>query len=384
MEAVGSGVAHLSHFTQTLLAHEREVDGHVEGHEALVGTDVGRGFLTTDVLFTRLKCQHESTLSAVVEGLTHDSSRQFSHQFLGASHETYAGTAEGHRNTEALTFAHGDISAPFGGRLQDGEVVGVGVDDKDAFLLVHGIGDACIVLNDTEIVGLLHDDTGNAAFSQLFVKCLSVESTILGRNELDGEAVEVGIGIDHAAHLRINGLSNQHASSLLGIAPRHHGSLGCGGGTVVHRSVRDVHTREFRNHGLILKDIVQRALRDLSLIRCVGGQELRALNDVLHHAGGVVIVAPGTGEADELLRIQRMRQLFEEEAQVGLGQCLRQVVVALETGSLRHVSEEVVNTLHSRHLQHLLQILLGMREILKHTSSFLQRIIRIKRIIHIL
>ena len=51
----------------------------------------------------------------------------------------------------------------------------------------------------------------------------------------------------------------------------------------------------------------------------------------------------GTSKADELLGAQRVRQLFEEEAEVGLREGLRQVVVTFEPRSLRDISEEVVD-----------------------------------------
>ena len=88
---------------------------------------------------------------------------------------------------------------------------------------------------------------------------------------------------------------------------------------------------------------MERALRDFSLIGGVGGEEFAALDEVLYDAGGIVVVATGTGEADELLRGERACQLLEEEAQVGLGECVGQVVVALEAGRLGHIGEEVVD-----------------------------------------
>ena len=79
-----------------------------------------------------------------------------------------------------------------------------------------------------------------------------------------------------------------------------------------------------------------------------------------------MIVASCPGKADKLLGVGRFGELFEEESQVGLRESFGQFVVSLEACSLRHIVEEVVNRLRAGSLQHLLQVLLGVGEILKH------------------
>ena len=361
-----AGIAHLRHFAKSLFAHEAEVYRDVERHEALVGTDVGGCLLATYVLLASLQRQDESPLAAIVKGLSHDTSRQLSHQLLRAGHVAHARASEGHGNAEALAFAYSHVGSPLGWRLQDSQVAGVGVHYEDALLLVDGVGNACVVLDDAVVVGLLHDESCHAALSKFLVESLAVEDTIGGRHELDGEAVEVCVGLDDAAHLWVHRLAHQDAVCLLGVAPSHHGSLRRSGSAVVHRGVGNVHARQLCNHRLILEDVVKRALRYFGLIRRIGRQELRALDEVLHYAGRIVIVASCTGKANELLCALRCSQLFEEESQVGLRESLRQFVVSLEARSLRNVGKEVVNRLRTGSLQHLLQVLLGVGKILVH------------------
>ena len=125
---------------------------------------------------------------------------------------------------------------------------------------MHGVGNAREVLDDAEVVGLLEDDACHAAHGEFLVECRTRGGAVLGRNELEGYAVEVGIGLHDAAHLRVYGLADEHARGFLGVAPGHHGRLGGGRGAVVHRRIADVESREFGNHRLILKDVVQRSL----------------------------------------------------------------------------------------------------------------------------
>ena len=179
-----------------------------------------------------------------------------------------------------------------------------------------GIGNTRVVFHYAIVVGLLDDNTCHATCGQFFFKSFAVECTVLGGNEVERNAVEVGVGIYNATYLWVEGLTNEDAGCLLGIAPRHHHRLSSGGSTVVHRSIADVETCQFGNHRLIFKNVVQRALRNLSLIGGIGGQKLAAFDEVLHDAGSVVVVATGTGEADELLGVEWVRQLLEEEAEV--------------------------------------------------------------------
>ena len=119
-------------------------------------------------------------------------------------------------------------------------------------------------------------------------------------------------------------------------------------------------------------------------------QELEYCRLVLRHEGGkALIVLPlgvrqefkrdavqllgmeepqyitSPGEADELLSVERAGQLLEEEAEVGLGKGIGQVVVATEARSLGHVGKKVVHGADATSRKHLLQVLAGVGEVLK-------------------
>ncbi len=81
---------------------------------------------------------------------------------------------------------------------------------------------------------------------------------------------------------------------------RHQGGLRHRRGAVVHGRVGDVEPHELADQALELVDGLQRALAHLRLVRRVGGVELAAPDQVVDNRGNVVIVVPGTGEADEV------------------------------------------------------------------------------------
>ena len=73
-------------------------------------------------------------------------------------------------------------------------------------------------------------------------------------------------------------------------------ALGRGGGAVVERGVGNIHAGELSHLGLELEQHLQRALGDFGLVRGVGGQKLRALDEVIHRGRHMVSIGPGAAE----------------------------------------------------------------------------------------
>jgi hypothetical protein len=69
--------------------------------------------------------------------------------------------------------------------------------------------------------------------------------------------------------------------AALGHAPRHHDRFPARGRAVVHRRIRHVAAEQPRDLRLELEHHLQRALRDLGLVRRVGGEELAALDQMI-------------------------------------------------------------------------------------------------------
>ena len=134
-----------------------------------------------------------------------------------------------------------------------------------------GISHSCEVLYNTIIVGSLNHYTGHASFGEFPLQVIAVGDTVALCNADNVDAMIVGVGINHSARLWVKGFAYQHFRGFLCCAECHHHGLGRSGGTVVKRSIRDVHARELGHHALVFKDIVERALRYFGLIGRVTG-----------------------------------------------------------------------------------------------------------------
>ena len=127
-------------------------------------------------------------------------------------------------------------------------------------------------------------------------------------------------------------------------AVRHQDRFAGRGRAVVHGGVGDLHPGQVRHLRLELEEILQRALRDLRLVGRVGGEELRALDDVVD--GGRHVVAIGA-RADEERPVAGGAVLRRERAHDArhfkLGASLRQIERLLQPLRRRYVGEEVVD-----------------------------------------
>ncbi len=74
----------------------------------------------------------------------------------------------------------------------------------------------------------------------------------------------------------------------------------CRGG-VVHRAVGHVEAREFDEHRLVLEEHLEEPLGDFGLVLRVGGDELRALGDIVHERGDVVLVVAAAEELGQVV-----------------------------------------------------------------------------------
>src|SRR5207237_935019 len=70
---------------QSLRAEGGEVDGGAQGEQTLVGADVARRLLATDVLLARLQRQHPAALAIAIGRLADQSSRHLAQELLVAA-----------------------------------------------------------------------------------------------------------------------------------------------------------------------------------------------------------------------------------------------------------------------------------------------------------
>ena len=122
------------------------------------------------------------------------------------------------------------------------------------------VGISGIVFHDAITVRLLYDYSGNTLLRYLLLEIRFVGDAIVFLHHHDVHAVELGVCLHHGEHLLVYGFRNEHRVTLLSCSHSHHHSLCSGCGTVIHRSVRNIHACQFSHHRLIFEDVVERAL----------------------------------------------------------------------------------------------------------------------------
>ena len=100
----------------------------------------------------------------------------------------------------------------------------------------------------------------------------------------------------HLAILRMHRPRN-HRLIAPGHAHRHHHRLGRAGRPVIHRRVRNLHAGQLADHRLELEHRLQRALRNLRLIRRIAGQKLAALHQRIDDHRLIVPIHPRAQKA---------------------------------------------------------------------------------------
>ncbi len=226
------------------------------------------------------------------------------------------------------------------------------------------IGHTVEVFDDAIAVGLLDNKTGHATLVEQLGQRGKIGDTIDLRNAHDLYALEMGIGIYHGSYLGVDGFGQQDAVGLLANGNGHHGSLGRGRSAIVHRGIRHLHACKPRHEGLVFKDIVECALRYLSLVRRVTGKELRTRYNLRNHGRHVMVIHTGTGKA-YLWRIGGAQRV-EIAPNLNLAHGLGHAVVALEAHVGRHVGIKVVERLQPNDIQHLLYVIRRMGEVFEH------------------
>ena len=115
------------------------------------------------------------------------------------------------------------------------------------------------------------------------------------REPVDGLAGHVAEAVDHIGIMRVQTAGNDRLAAP-GHPPRHQHSLTGRRRAVIHGGVGHLHAGQPAHLGLELEQNLQRALADLGLVRRVGGQELRALDQVIDARRHMVLVGAGADE----------------------------------------------------------------------------------------
>ena len=138
-------------------------------------------------------------------------------------------------------------------------------------------------------------------------------------------AEQAGHGFHRLGIMRMQA-ARQDRLAALGDALGHQHRFGRGGRAVIERGVGHFHAGQQRHLGLEFEQILQRALRDFRLIGRVAGEEFRALDQMIHRAGHMMLV--GARAAEKRRRARRdvlRRQLGQRALDFQLALRVRQI-----------------------------------------------------------
>ncbi len=317
-EALGQDGREARHaLCDALEAFGAVVDGiHAGDHrrQHLRRADVGGGLLAADVLLARLQREAVGRLAVHVHAHAHEAAGQRALEVVAAGHEGGMRAARAHRHAEALGAAHDDVRAPFTGRHQQRERQQVGADDGGGLLGVDLLHVGAPV-GEPAAAGRVLDHGGEEV---AFERGIPLGFRVRDHH---ADAQRLGPRADHLDGLRVRVARDDEglAPGFDGALGERHG-LGRGRGLVQHRRVGDGHARKVAHHGLEVDQRLHAALRDLGLVRRVGGVPGGVFQDVAQdHARRVRAVIALADEAAQHAVLRGDRLEFRERRRLGRG-----------------------------------------------------------------
>ena len=132
------------------------------------------------------------------------------------------------------------------------------------------------VLDNAELVDPGHDYSCHIARLEFLIKFLKRSSAFFLSEDSKRNSVIESISLNSLDDIRKHCSGNQDPAFVLCAGNGHLHSL-CGSrGSVIERSVADIQSRQFAHHTLVLENVAQSALGNLSLVRCVSSQKFGA------------------------------------------------------------------------------------------------------------
>ena len=260
--------------------------------------------------------------------------------------------AEAHRHAEPLARPNDGICAPLAGRDEQGQRQQVGRDQNERAARVQCVADRTII-----------------AYVAPDARILQQRGEAIGacrgrrRPDHDRQTKWCGTRAHDVEGLRqdIVGDVDGGACALADAARERH-CLGGRSRLVEHRRVGDLHAREVGHHGLEVRERLEPALRDLRLVRRVGGVPGGVLEHVAQDHGrrdGAVVPHADERRHDSVAPDQVAQS--GQHLGLGGGRCQRQVVVA---DRRRHGPlEQGIDRWGGHDGEHLLSVGIGQAEV---------------------
>ncbi len=312
------------------------------------------------MLFPGLEGEDKSPAPLAVHRGSCNPPRHPANQVLPRGKEAQVGPAEADLVAEGLSFANDNVRAVIRRGLEDPQRDGIDAGHEEGACPVDQIGQSIYRLQAAEEVWMLDQDAGNLLIEMLF-EDVQAHGPVRGGNfhKLQIPASQVG-----SHHLPVDGMDGSRRQNFPPpCCPASHDSrFRKGRRPIVHGGVGHIHARQQTDHRLVFVNSLEHALADLRLVGRVGGEKLRAAQNVADGPGNQVIIGAGAAKAHILIEIGVATAKFEEVGpDFPLRHRLRQVQLPLEPGLGRHILKKLLHRFQSKGIQHPLPVLIGNR-----------------------
>ncbi len=297
-EFLRAGQAGRGELAQPAAADGLEPHRRRQRHQPLVGADVRGRLGAADVLFAGREGQAEGPVAVFVHRLAGETARHLADVFFRTGEEAEVRSAEPGGDAEALSFAahHVETETAAAGKQSERRRLRHHL-HREGAARAGGLGDPGKVLDDAEEVGRLHCNA--ARFRGCCADPVGIESPVgSGGDGDDVDAGGPGIGLQNPPVHGVDRLRHHGGvafSALNAVAEEHR--FDQRRGAVVQRGVGHLELGEAGHQSLELEDDLEGALRNLGLVRCVGGEELRPRQHRVDDRGLDVAVDAGAEKA---------------------------------------------------------------------------------------
>jgi hypothetical protein len=239
------------------------VEGVDHGRQYLSRADVGRGFVSADVLFARLKSQTVDGFACGINSATDKTTWHLALEVIAHRHEGCVRTTEAHGHTETLSGTYADIGAKGTRFFEEREGQEICGGDAESLASVDSIKELGKILCGTQGIRVLDEDASEPRTGAW------IEGMPVAHDEL--VATHGATRANDFDGLRMAGIRDEKRGGFgLRSGKAKENCFRCGSGFVKERCIGDGETREGGHKRLEIHEGFQTALRNFRLVRRVG------------------------------------------------------------------------------------------------------------------